>query len=180
MSDFTFAVTNVYGPAVHTNAAEFLNSLQHIPERTNHAWVIAGDFNLIRWPSDKNNDAFNHTLSSLFNQTVDALALDELPLLDRRFTWSNGREEPTLERLDRIFFNTEMSFLFPNSSITSQSRDISDHTPLLVHLSSNIPKTNTFRFENAWLLHSDFLPSVLPAWHDAASPNNTAGNGRIS
>ena len=175
MSDFTFAVTNVYGPAVHVNAAEFLNLLQHTPERTNHAWVIAGDFNLIRWPSDKNNDAFNHTLSSLFNQTVDALALDELPLLDRRFTWSNGREEPTLERLDRIFFNTEMSFLFPNSSITSQSRDISDHTPLLVHLSSNIPKTNTFRFENAWLLHSDFLPSVLPAWHDAASPNDTAG-----
>ena len=56
-----------------------------------------------------------------------------------------------------------MSILFPNSYITSQTRDVSDHTPLLVHMSSKIPKTSTFHFENNWLLHADFLPLVLPA-----------------
>jgi len=163
MSDFTFSITNVYGPAVHADVQHFLDSLQAILERTLGAWVVAGDFNLIRGEADKNNSNINHALCSLFNSSIDALALTELPLLDRRFTWSNGRDDPTMERLDRIFFNSEMSILFPNSSITSQTRDVSDHTPLLVHLSLKIPKTSTFRFENAWLLHADFLPLVLPA-----------------
>jgi len=135
MTDFSFSITNVYGPADHAESAVFLESLQNIPERSSGAWMVAGDFNLIRGPADKNNHNINHTLISMFNLTIDTLALDELPLLDRRFTWSNGRENPTMERLDRIFFNTEMNLLFPNSSITSHARDISDHTPLLVHLS---------------------------------------------
>lgn len=175
MSDFTFSITNVYGPAVHADTQHFLDSLQAILERTLGAWVVAGDFNLIRGEADKNNSNINHALCSLFNSSIDALALTELPLLDRRFTWSNGRDDPTMERLDRIFFNSEMSILFPNSSITSQTRDVSDHTPLLVHLSLKIPKTSTFRFENAWLLHADFLPLVLPAWQSAATPVDAAG-----
>jgi len=44
-----------------------------------------------------------------------------------------------------------------------------------VHLPSKIPKPNTFRFENAWLLHADFLPTVLPAWHCAVPPLDAAG-----
>jgi len=128
MSDFTFSITNVYGPAVHADAQHFLDSLRAIPECTLGAWVVAGDFNLIRGKLTKNNSNINHALCFLFNSSIDALALTELPLLDRRFTWSNGRDDPTMERLDRIFFNSEMSILFPNSSITSQTRDVSDHT----------------------------------------------------
>jgi len=48
MSDFTFSITNVYGPAVHADVQHFLDSLQAILERTLGAWVVAGDFNLIR------------------------------------------------------------------------------------------------------------------------------------
>ena len=67
-----------------------------------------------------------------------------------------------------------MSTAFPNSSLVSAPKPTSDHTPILLTISTSIPKPNLFRFENAWLHHQDFLPSVLPAWHDCNS-DDTAG-----
>jgi endonuclease/exonuclease/phosphatase family metal-dependent hydrolase len=113
------------------------------------AWLLMGDFNLICGASNKNNNNINQPLCDLFNSTLDTLVLLEIPLLDRKFTWSNLRANPTLERIDRVFFNLDMNELFPNSSISSQVRQISDHTPLLLQLSSTIPKASTFRFENS-------------------------------
>ncbi|CAN6226415.1 unnamed protein product [Urochloa humidicola] len=64
-----------------------------------------------------------------------------------------------------------MSVSFPNSCLTSLPKPTSDHTPILLHFSTSIPKPNLFRFENAWLKHRDFLPSVLPAWHGQFAPD---------
>jgi hypothetical protein len=135
-----------------------------------------GDFNLIRSAADKNNSSVNQPLCDLFNSTLDTLALLEIPLLDRKFTWSNRRTKPTLEGIDCVFFNLDANELFPNSSVSSQVRQISDHTPLLLQLSSTIPKASTFRLENSWLLHDDFLPCVLPAWHTAPANGGAVGS----
>lgn len=43
-------------------------------------------------------------------------------------------------------------------------------------MSTAIPKANIFRFENAWLHNKLFLPSVLPAWHDAPALSDAAGH----
>jgi hypothetical protein len=53
---------------------------------------------------------------------INAMALFELPLLDRRFTWSNGQQDPILARLDRVFFNHESDVVFPDSALTSLPR----------------------------------------------------------
>ncbi|CAO2043009.1 unnamed protein product [Urochloa humidicola] len=58
-----------------------------------------------------------------------------------------------------------MSLAYPNSTLTSLPKPTSDHTPIQLRLSTSIPKPNLFRFENAWLKHDDFLPTILPAWH---------------
>ncbi|CAN6175355.1 unnamed protein product [Urochloa humidicola] len=67
-----------------------------------------------------------------------------------------------------------MSTAFPNSTLTSLPKPTSDHTPILLKISTTIPKPNLFRFENAWLKHDDFLPAVLPAWHTVAPQGATA------
>jgi hypothetical protein len=43
----------------------------------------------------------------------------ELPLLDRRYTWSNRRIIPTHERLDRVFINLVWDENLPNSILSS-------------------------------------------------------------
>jgi hypothetical protein len=95
---------------------------------------------------------------------LDHLALVEVPLLDRLYTWSSKRDAPTLSRLDRVLANNAQCSAFPDTSLTSLPRPTSDHTPLLLTLGTNIPKSPVFRFENAWLHNPFFLPAVLPAW----------------
>jgi len=75
----------------------------------------------------------------------------------------------------QAFINTEHSGAFPNTTLTSQSRSTSDHTPLLVTMTTSIPRNNLFRFENAWLRNPAFLPSVLPAWNEAPACADAAG-----
>lgn len=112
-------------------------------------WLIAGDFNLLREPGDKNNDNFDASLADAFNATIHDLALLELPLLDKLFTWSNKRVCPTLACLDRVFLNGTLETAIPNTTLTSLSHATSNHTPLLVTMDTTIPKTRCFRFENA-------------------------------
>jgi thiamine monophosphate kinase len=61
-----------------------------------------GDFNLIYQAEDKSNSNMDRAMKGHFQCFINNLELHELPLLGRRFTWSNEREAPTLVRLDRV------------------------------------------------------------------------------
>lgn len=124
---------------------------------------------------DKNNSNFNTHLADSFNSTIDSLALLELPLLDRMFTWTNSRDQPTLARLDPVLLNLMFSSTFPNTSRTSQPRLTSDHVPLLVDITTTIPKTATFHFENSWLRHPSFLTTVLSTWSPTIETTDAVG-----
>jgi exonuclease III len=104
-ADLSFTITNVYAPADHSLSPAFAEEMVALRPLVTGAWLIAGDFNLIRYPSEKNNNRFNVTLAALFNDLIHSMGWFELPLLDRRFTWSNMQDVPTLARLDRVFFN---------------------------------------------------------------------------
>nr|XP_051222261.1 uncharacterized protein LOC127340559 [Lolium perenne] len=138
--------------------------------------MIVGDFNLLRCPTDKNTPNFDLSLANAFNDSIRSLALFELPLLDRLYTWSNKRETPTLARLDRALFNQAWNLALPNSSLSSLPRPTSDHFPLLVTASTKIPRAACFRFENSWLKNPLFLPSTLPAWDSPLTIANAAGD----
>jgi exonuclease III len=104
-SDYTLTVTNVYTPADHRDTDSFLAELSSIQINSNSPWLLISDFNLTRASNDKNTPSFNSGLANRFNTTIDSLALLELPLLDRRYTWSNKHDQPTLAKLDRALIN---------------------------------------------------------------------------
>lgn len=76
---------------------DFLDEITQIAPPNSEPCLIVGDFNLIRYPHEKNNNNFHAQEAAAFNDAINSLALIELPLLDRRFTWSNNRENPVLE-----------------------------------------------------------------------------------
>jgi exonuclease III len=129
LSDLTFAVTNVYAPADHSLSPSFLSEFEALGPLFPIPWLVVGDFNLLRDPSDKNNSNFDLALASAFNDSIRTLALFELPLLDRLYTWSNKRDDPVLARLDRALFNQAWNVALPNSSLTSLPRPTSDQVP---------------------------------------------------
>jgi hypothetical protein len=63
-------------------------------------WIIMGDFNLIRKPSDRNKPGGNVNDMLSFNEAISNLGLIEVPLKGKKFTWSNMQHDPLLERLD--------------------------------------------------------------------------------
>jgi hypothetical protein len=52
-------------------------------------WLIIGDFNLIRRASDRNKPGGNIQDMLKFNATISNLRLEELQLVDNKFTWTN-------------------------------------------------------------------------------------------
>jgi hypothetical protein len=60
------------------------------------------DFNLIYNASDKNNSKINRAMMGCFRRLIDDLAIKEIPLLDRKYTWSNQHEDHVLVKLDRV------------------------------------------------------------------------------
>jgi len=151
LSDHSLTVTNVYGPSDHRHSSDFLRELQDLSSNINGPWVIIGDFNLIRSGDEKNNVNVNIPLMNTFNDTINSLGVMEIPLLGRNFTWSNGQEPPILAKLDRALVNLAHTTTFPDTSLSPRAKPTSDHTPLFLSMSTSIPKSIVFRFENAWL-----------------------------
>jgi hypothetical protein len=100
----------------------------------------------------------------LFNEAISALGLVELPLKGRRFTWTNKQFQPLLERLDWFFTSTNWTISYPNTFAHSLVNETSDHAPCVVTISTSIPSSKIFRFENFWLEHQDFMNIVQQNW----------------
>ena len=75
--------------------------------------LVRGDFNIIRNPSEKNNDKFGSHWPFLFNTIIDGLDLREIKMSGRKFTWANAKSVPTYEKLDRVLASIEWEQKFP-------------------------------------------------------------------
>jgi hypothetical protein len=99
-----------------------------------------------------------------FRSFLNGMHLEEINLVGRRFTWSNGREQPTLELLDRMFASTDWFTDFPNHVLKPLSSDCSDHCPLLLQLRALSQTKRRFRFESFWTKLNGFSDVVAEAW----------------
>ncbi|KAK1694254.1 hypothetical protein QYE76_010951 [Lolium multiflorum] len=93
----SFTVTNIYAPCDRARRDDFLSEMRSLADLDSDPWLLVGDFNIARYAEDRNNDNFDVPAAAALNDLIDELALQELPLLDRRYTWTNSRDTPTLD-----------------------------------------------------------------------------------
>jgi hypothetical protein len=117
---------------------------------------------MFRNTSEKNKDSYEHRWPFLFNSVIDGLNLRELKMSGRRLTWANSLSNPTSEKLDRVLMSNEWEQKFPLTTVTTLSRDISDHRPLLLNTGRSPSSGNQplFKFELGWLLREGFTDMV--------------------
>jgi exonuclease III len=84
-------ISNIYAPTDHALKQDFLDQLPSLAPTQDTPWMLLGDFNLMRHSSEKNTYNFRQHEADTFNDMIHSLALIELPLLDRRFTWTSNR-----------------------------------------------------------------------------------------
>lgn len=93
-----------------------------------------------------------------------------------KFTWSNGQEDPTLEKLDRILISSPWENLFPLTVVQKLVRKLSDHNPLLWDtMDKKEKKVQTFRFDTSWDKHPDFLNKVQQVWQTPMVATDSLG-----
>jgi hypothetical protein len=73
---------------------------------------------------------------------------------------------PTFERLDRVLVCGEWEQKYPLATVDALSREISDHTPLLLCTGEETKGSNQpqFKFELGWLLRDGFFDLVTEVW----------------
>ncbi|KAL8462960.1 hypothetical protein ACS0TY_033824 [Phlomoides rotata] len=132
-------------------------------------WLVGGDFNEIRFASEKKGGNRRPLWQMMEFQSV----LDEMGLYASgpKFTWYGKRRggESILEKLDRFVANEERNRLFPEAKAANQKFYGSDHRAVVIQLKSEPQKqeprnSNRFFFENKWLLEKDYKNMVIDAW----------------
>jgi hypothetical protein len=70
-------------------------------------WCIGGDFNVVRFPSERSSVAGFSAAMEKFSDFIFMQNLVDLPLEGGQFTWSNNQEDQTLSRIDRFLISPE-------------------------------------------------------------------------
>lgn len=148
----------VYGAAQEEKKIDFLTELAQFCSLNSDPILIGGDFNIIRFANEKNNDSGVHRHTHLFNSLINSYELREIVMTGGLYTWSNNQEFPVLEKLDRILVSKEWEYIFPLAMVKKLSREVSDYNPLILCYNELTPtRSIQFRFELSWLQNKEFF-----------------------
>nr|GEX12039.1 RNA-directed DNA polymerase, eukaryota [Tanacetum cinerariifolium] len=135
-----------------------------------------GDFNEVRFRSDRFGSIFNSHGANVFNSFIFNAGLVEVDLGGSSFTWCH-KNAKKMSKLDRFLMSDNLFQVYPHISAITLERFLSNHRPILLrehHLDYGpIP----FRFFHYWCEIDGFKKLVEETWED--SPNND-GNAMLN
>lgn len=146
VNNCNWIVTSVYGPNDRRLSGNFWSELDSIRNRWRGPWFLGGDWNVIRYPSEKSSGS-QITSEMAFTDWINSQSLVNLPLGGATFTWSNHQSSPTLSRLDIFLVFSDSLNLFLKDSELALPKPTSDIFP--ISLDSNCERWGPapFRFE---------------------------------
>ena len=95
-------------------------------------WCLGGDFNVVRNIGEKRNSLSNTRSMRIFDELIRELELQDPPLNNAQFTWSNFRKQPICCRLDRFLLASGFSDMFGYFRQEALLRCVSDHSPVIL------------------------------------------------
>ena len=106
-----------------------------------------------------------------FSDLIRELALIDIQLGGRSFSWSNKRDLPAFAKLDRFLVSESWEDILPLSTCKPLPNTLSDHVPISLHTSLTGQGGNRFHFETMWLEHEDLCDIVARAWSSTSHAN---------
>uniref|UniRef100_A0A2N9IM18 Reverse transcriptase domain-containing protein n=1 Tax=Fagus sylvatica TaxID=28930 RepID=A0A2N9IM18_FAGSY len=162
---FTWVGTGIYGPTCDAARQDLWVELRDIRQRWTDPWCMFGDFNVIRFPSERLRCRRLTPPMLEFSDFIEDLNLVDLPLGGGgRFTWSSGTANPSLSRIDRFLISPDWEDKFPDVVQSMLPRPLSDHHPILLETGKLKGGKRSFKFENMWLKTEGFVDRVKTWW----------------
>lgn len=93
----------VYGPAGNASKDDFWVELEDIRQKWNNPWLIMGDFNVVRFPSERLGCRRFSSSMRDFSDFIENSHLLDLPLSGGTYTWSNGSDPPLCLVLNELW-----------------------------------------------------------------------------
>lgn len=169
-NNMSFMMFAIYAPCEATDRAEFFLVVNQDAASVEGPWILLGDFNMCRFDYEKSKGRINWQVMEVFNDWIRTNGLDDIDLVNRRFTWSNKREHPTLERLDRVLANNNSNLSFLQTTAIVVPAVSSDHSPILVQFDRQARKCSLLRFEDHWLDMDETINIVTDGWNKGTRP----------
>ena len=129
---FIWAFTGVYGPNSDRDRRFLWEELSGLRSWWDVPWCVGGDFNVVRFPSERSGSANFSSAMLRFSDFISEQSLFDLPLVGGNFTWSNSREVVASSRLDRFLLSADWEEKFPSVCQRHLPRLMSDHFPILL------------------------------------------------
>ena len=104
VDDFVWACSGVYGPNEDSQRGALWEELSRMHSRWNTAWCVFGDFNIIRYPSERFGcEAFSPAMFA-FSDFIEANYLVDLPL---EGAWFRDSGLDCMSRIDRTLASVD-------------------------------------------------------------------------
>ncbi|XP_021991093.1 uncharacterized protein LOC110887835 [Helianthus annuus] len=143
-------IINMYAPQKTSDKLILWNKIRGAMDGFAGLWVIAGDFNAVRWHEECKNSSFKNTCARNFNEFIHAAGLVVYDLKGRRFTCirDNGRK---LSKIDRFLVCPNFFHKWPEACLRGLSFKHSDHCPLVLTIVNKNFGAKPFRVFNSWM-----------------------------
>ncbi|XP_066333406.1 uncharacterized protein [Miscanthus floridulus] len=109
-----------------------------------------------------------------FRCFLDDVEAKEIPMLGRKYIWSNERSSPTLVRLDRAFCCVNWEDIFPDAVLQSSASVVSDYCPLVLGLKKQFNRIGMLQY-----LHPVQLNGSSSNFRDLAGTFRNGANGKL-
>ncbi|XP_043815337.1 uncharacterized protein LOC122724442 [Manihot esculenta] len=161
--------TGFYGCPESGRRRTSWNLLRDLADRSQLPWLCSGDYNDIADPLEKVGGPLHciSLINGFRNALVDA-NLNDIQAVGSflSYTYREGTDQCSKERLDRACSNTTWDARFPDAISSNLVAPVSDHTPLLIEtVGTQVREDNRrFRFDNSWLEDDELGEVVLTSW----------------
>nr|GEV13927.1 RNA-directed DNA polymerase, eukaryota [Tanacetum cinerariifolium] len=163
----------VYAPQELRDKRILWDYLEHVINQWDGEVVIMGDFNEVRFKSERFGSVLIVQGANVFNAFIANASVEEVPLGGSSFTWCH-KSATKMSKLDRLLISENLMILGPNINAISLDRYLSDHRPILLQESQHDYGPIPFRFFNHWLELDGFNKFVIDMWNLAPIDESNA------
>ncbi|GKB51750.1 RNA-directed DNA polymerase, eukaryota [Tanacetum coccineum] len=162
----------VYAPHDLKDKCMLWDYLTHVSNHWDGEVMMMGDFNEVRFKSDRFGSFFNERGADMFNSFISNASLEEVPLGGCAYTWCH-KSASKMSKLDRFLISENLMHKCPNICAITLDRFISDHRPILLRESSVAHRDQSNGMRNM-LFKLKFLKSKIRKWINAFKYNSKA------